>query len=657
MASRIRSSPNTTPRETDNNVVKIRRFGNYEIIRKLGRSMTDVYLALDPAKNLRVVLKLIEQSRDRTTQILIEAERRGAQIQKQLRDVDPRILQIYDIGEQSGCFFVAMEHFEGASVAQLLESERRLDPARAATYALEVLSQLQTLHSFLADVDGHRRAVVHGDIKPSNIQVGANGSVRLLDFGIAKMITYTHNLTRHNLGSPTYCSPERLANSQVDPQADLWALGVSLYEMVSGMPPYQAVTTRKLEALIQSRRPPRALPESCPPRLRAILFKALAADHQRRYASAVEFASDLRAFLDNRHTVATEESLPAWDANETIRKSPAESIRRMAVKIPGPRRTAVTRIARPVGAGLLLGLLVAMPLTMFYRFREESRPLRELSPVTTRSAAQIDADWNLYKRIERENHFLGRMSPASALAGPLRANLLSAAAAVIDAYRNSSDPALTDFDWSKARLTLAYALQLDPSDTEARGKLALCDGYLNLIENPKLPDAQRSETEFQMAAADLPHSPDPHLGLARFYIYAFRNAGLALGQFTEAERRGFHPGPRELEQEADGYLYRAEYELRQARRAASTTTGEEDRWLRQSWDDLERARNLYEPLAGFSKVSAGLDQLYADRTQQQQLRASLNEAQAAAQAALRPKPKAKRPPHRRIVASTSYGDH
>jgi len=123
--------------------------------------------------------------------------------------------------------------------------------------------------------------------------------------------------------------------------------------------------------------------------------------------------------------------------------------------------------------------------------------------------------------------------------------------------------------------------------------------YINLIANPKLPSAQRSETEFQMAAADLPRSPDPHLGLARLYVYVFRNAGLALGQFSEAERRGFHLGPRELEQEADAYLYRAEFELHQATRVASASLNQEDRWLRQTWDDLERARNLYEPISGF----------------------------------------------------------
>jgi serine/threonine protein kinase len=657
MASRIRSWANTMSLSTETHVLKIRRFGNYEIIRKLGRSMTDVYLALDPEKNQRVVLKLIEQSRDRATQILIEAERRGAQIQKQLRELDPRILEIYEIGEQSGCFYVTMEFFEGSSVAELIETERRLDPVRAARYAIEVLSQLQTLHSFVSDVDGRRRAVVHGDIKPSNIQIGANGEVRLLDFGIAKMITYTQNLTRHNLGSPTYCSPERLAKAQVDAQSDLWALAVSLYEMVAGMPPYQAASTRKLETLIQSRRPPRALPESCPPRLRAILFKALAADIQRRYASTKEFTADLRAFLENRRTVAEDENLPSWDANETIQTTaPVKpgAMNRAAMNLEKLRRTAISGNSRVVAAALFFGLIVAMTVTLFYRFREESRPLREGTKET--SAAQIESDWRLYKWIERENSFLGQFSPAYGLASPMRANLLAAAGAVIDAYRNSSDPALTDFDWSRARLALNYALQLDPADTEARGELALCDGYINLIGNPKLPGAQRSETEFQLAAADLPRSPDPHLGLARLYVYVSRNAGLALGQFSEAERRGFRLGPRELEQEADGYLYRAESELRQAGGAA-VPMAEEDRWLRQAWDDLERARVLYEPLAGFSNVSAGLDHLYTDRKSQQQLRASLTAAQSAAWASAKQKPKSKPPARRKIVAPTGYGSN
>jgi len=108
------------------------QFGQYKIIRKLGRSMTDVYLATDPGADRNVVLKIIEHSRDEFTQLVIEAERRGAQIQKQLHEIDPRILEVYDFGEQQGCFFVSMQYVEGKSIAELLQSEGRLDPRRAA---------------------------------------------------------------------------------------------------------------------------------------------------------------------------------------------------------------------------------------------------------------------------------------------------------------------------------------------------------------------------------------------------------------------------------------------------------------------------------------------------------------------------------------------
>lgn len=88
-------------------------FGKYEILGKLSRSMTDVYLARDAETNRRVVLKLIEHSDDEYTQLVIEAERRGAALQTQLHQIDPRILEVYEYGEQNGCFFLAMEYWEG----------------------------------------------------------------------------------------------------------------------------------------------------------------------------------------------------------------------------------------------------------------------------------------------------------------------------------------------------------------------------------------------------------------------------------------------------------------------------------------------------------------------------------------------------------------
>jgi serine/threonine protein kinase len=635
-------------------VVQLKQFDRYQILRKLGRSMTDVYLAFDPRTNRRVVLKLVEQSRDEFTEIVIEAERRGAQIQKQLHEADPRILEIYDTGESSGCFFIAMEFFEGRSIAQILQAERRLTPERAARYAIEVLDQLERLHSFVSDVDGRGRAVVHGDIKPSNIQIGANHEVRLLDFGIAKMITSTRNLTRHNLGSPTYCSPERLANAQVDAQADLWALGVSLYEMLAGSLPYQAQSTRRLENLIRSRKPPRALPSDCPPRIRAIVAKALAADIARRYSSALAFETDLRAFVENRVTVAEREVQPSWDSNDTLQKTPSktavkralprvvEQITNVRLAVPALRRS-LAHGAWSIGAGVLLGLFVVAPLTYWHNVHRSAGAILD-ADFTRLSAAEITADWNLYRKLEHENNFLGQFSPASGVARTFRAKLIAAADDVFDHYRNSSDASLSSFDWSRARLCLSYARQLDSTDREAHGKLALCDGYLNLIENPKLPKADLSETDFQMAAADLPRSPDPHLGLAWLYTYAFRNAGRAKSELTEAERRGFRAGPREWKQEADAYVFRAEWELRQAQIEIAGAKTTEQRWLRQASNDLDRAVAIYEPIAGYANVNDALDQLYHDRNSADQLRAQLDPPEA--------KPKPRRPARRKIAPNS-----
>lgn len=636
-------------------MVQLKEFDKYQILRKLGRSMTDVYLAFDTAANRRVVLKLVEQSRDELTQIIIEAERRGAQIQRQLHQLDPRILEVYDFGESAGCFFVAMEHFEGRNIAQILQAERRLSPARAARYTIEVLNQLDRLHSFVSDVDGRGRAVVHGDIKPSNLQIGPGDQLRLLDFGIAKVITSTRNLTRHNLGSPTYCSPERLANAQVDAQADLWAVGVSLYEMIAGSLPYQAQNTRRLENLIRSRRPPRALPSDCPSRLRAILAKVLAADIERRYSSAAAFEADLRAFLENRLTSAEREALPSWESNETLRKAAAtarQALPRLAnhiatlrLSIPLPR-FHVSRRTLSIAAGVLLGLTVAAPFSYLLKVHTAGNGI-VAADFSRAGTAEIVADWNQYQKLQRENNFLGPFSPIRSLGETFRAKLMAAADDVIERYRNSPEASLAAFEWPRARLCLAYARQIDENDREAHGKLALCDGYLNLIDHPDLPKAELSETDFLIAAADLPHSPDPHLGLARLYTYAFRNAGKAKSEMIEAERRGFRTGPRESKQEADGYVFRAEWELRQAQRGA--TTAEVERYLRQASNDLDRARELYEPIAGFSTVNDALDHLYQDRDSTDALRARIDPPD--------PKPRTKRRPRRKIAASLRNVDH
>lgn len=612
-------------------MVQIETFGKYSIVRKLGRSMTDVYLADDTTLDRRVVLKIIEHSRDEFTQLAIEAEKRGALIQKQLHGIDGRILEVFDFGEQDRCFFVAMEYFAGKTLAEILRLERRINPARAARYAAEICSQLKTLHSFFSDLNGRKTAVVHGDIKPSNVQIGAGDELKLLDFGIAKVITSTHNLTRHNLGSPSYCSPERLSRAQVDPSVDLWALGVTLYEMISGAPPYQAQDTRKLENLIQSRRPPRALPEDCPAELKAIVTKALASEFDRRYHSAELFESDLRAFLELRPTLASRDRLPAWNANATIERRPESGSQ------PDPKKQGLyqvraeprfklgrgdrTNFAIALLGGILAGLLLFMPFSYWYRLRSAAAPLEGRKDYAHEQLSDLSSDWSLFQDLKRRYPLGFEFSRAKELGPNLRVNLATAADNIIDNFRNSSDTRLSDFDWAKARFCLVHALEIDSTDPKLRGELALCDGYLNLIRNAKPPKASLSIDDFRQAESFLPRSADPHLALARVYVYAFHNIGEASAEFHEAEQLGYRLGPREAEQQADGYLYRAEEELMRARQYAATEHDEVEKWLQLAHSDIERARMLYEPIAGFSGVNTDLQLLYRVRAQQISLQA------------------------------------
>jgi eukaryotic-like serine/threonine-protein kinase len=290
------------------------RIGRYEIVRRLGKSMTDVYLANDIIEGRKVALKLVRTGGDSINRMIVEAERRGAAIQKELEALDPRVVKIYDYGEQEGYFYVAMQYVEGRNLAELLQAERAVDPVRAATIAIELCEQLAKFHSAQA-------AVVHGDVKPANIHIGPHDTVRLLDFGIAKTLRADHDSTAHDFGSPGYCSPERLERSEVDQQSDLWAVGATLYEMLSGAPPFQADNTRKLEAVIRSKRPPRALPPSVPRALRMVVAKALAPDAARRYRSAAAFEQDLHAYLERRPTVAENERRAGATIEAVLRKA------------------------------------------------------------------------------------------------------------------------------------------------------------------------------------------------------------------------------------------------------------------------------------------------------------------------------------------------
>jgi serine/threonine-protein kinase len=552
------------------------RIGRYEIVRRLGRSMTDVYLAIDTLENRKAVLKLVKWGGDSVTKLVLEAERRGAAIQRDLQALDPRVVEIYDYGDIEGYFFVAMQYVEGRNLAEVLQAEQSIDANRAAVITIEICEQLAKFHSW-------QSTVVHGDIKPSNIHIGANDTVRLLDFGIAKTLRADHDATAHNFGSPGYCSPERLQRSEVDQQSDLWAVGATLYEMLAGAPLYQADSTTRLEALIRSKRSPRALPFSVPKPLRLIVSKALARDEARRYRSAIEFMTDLQAFLGNKPTLAEMERR-GWNANATI-EAACEVLRRAThtVKRAG-RRWKLVGAFGWFAAGMALWIGTAFALQSW----QSAHSAREATALAAK------------KRIPVRNVTMVKPDPPR-IDWPAR--YVAEADTVFDAYRTGSDPALRNFDWRMAEIRLQDAVDQGRTDDETLGKLALAKGYAALeqlsvgLYSDKEAAAKRVEArrEFDEAERRMPQNVDAHLAMARIYVYSMPNLNKARAEFAAAEKLGAKFGRRETEEQADAWRIHAQ-------QLASSNPNE-------AWNAAQQARVLYRRIQGFDRANEHLNEL------------------------------------------------
>src|SRR5262249_7189830 len=240
-----------------------------------------------------------------------------------------------------------------------------------------------------------------------------------------------------------YCSPERLDHSRVDPQSDLWGLGATLYEMLAGMPPYQAESTHKLESLIRSRRPPRALPSTCPAPLRAIVSKALAREPGRRYASAAAFQTDLQAFLEHKPSAADMELRARWSAGATLEAA----------------RDALRRITRTAN-----------------KMRRRGQRLRIAGAIAWFAAGM--ALWISGSLIWQAAH--ARALAATVRIVPPKPDLdrwyLATGTAIIEAYAKAPHLYLSDFDWHKAEICLEGAVSLGSKDDRTLGLLALARG-------------------------------------------------------------------------------------------------------------------------------------------------------------------------------------
>jgi len=586
-----------------------RKLGKYEIRQKLGRGgMADVYLAQDTELGQTVALKLIEHSADADTRDSIEAERRGAVLQAHLAAIAPRVVRIYDSGDLDGFFFVAMEYIDGQDLAELMR-RGPLEVEFAADVAIAVAETLDHAHSLQVALDGKDfHGIVHGDIKPKNIRIDSHGEVRVLDFGIAKALSLSRRLTRNEFGSVPYASPERLDLGEVNVLSDLWSLAVMLYEMVTGLQPYHADSTERLERMIRSRIPPPPAPDPCPEPLRRILRKALAPAPETRYQSAGELMTDLRAFRGGE-TIA----VPADDPDATRR-----TFRGPAAKDDDTRRT--TRpVARPEPprrpkAGLFGLFLRAVGLLMVasvmygawlvvseYNLWEHGQQLQR--DVETEQITDPDQIWAKWTELSKGN-------PSSLLLGGTRKQVkqkfIAAADQVIATYRTSDSQPIYEKDWERARTMAARALAVDPDDV-TRGKLRLAEGHLARINgtvHSDLPQLNRAVEKFSQAQQLMPKSPDPELGLARVYVYGLKDIDRDYQALQQAQKLGYPLGNRERAQLGDGYRARADRLWWDSRNVRGLP--QEKDQIQRAANDYERALQLYQDIAPYGNANDGI---------------------------------------------------
>ena len=247
--------------------------------------MGTVWLARDEVLGRPVAVKVLHDRLARDPELL---ERFRMEAVAAARLSHPAVVRVFDTGVDSGTFFIVMELCQGITLQQLIQEEGPLTPGEAGDIAASVLQGL---------AHAHREGVVHRDIKPSNILVDRNGVVKVTDFGIAKAafaegdLTTTGNL----LGTAKYLAPEQVQGGRPDGRTDLYAVGVVLYEMLTGRVPFDAPThiATATKRLTEAPVPPRSLRPGIPRPMDAVVLKALARESDDRFQSAEEMGAAL----------------------------------------------------------------------------------------------------------------------------------------------------------------------------------------------------------------------------------------------------------------------------------------------------------------------------------------------------------------------------
>ena len=316
--------------------------------------MAEVFVARDELLGRKVALKLLqpELARDRSFR---ERFRREAQAAASLND--PRIVSVYDWGADEGDYYLIMEYVEGSTLRDIIKDEGPLEQNRAAEIAADVCGALQV---------AHQKGIVHRDVKPANIAITPGGQTKVMDFGIARADTDDgHTVTQAGMvmGTAKYFSPEQAQGMPVDARSDLYSVGVILYEMLTGRPPFEGDTPAAIAYKHVSEAPVPAsqLSGDISGDLDAIVMKALAKNPDNRYESAADMRSDLRRLIRGDRVEAT----PLLASDPTVAIAAGD---RTAVldAVPGSGATRGRRaLAYTLIALLFLSVIVLAVILLF----------------------------------------------------------------------------------------------------------------------------------------------------------------------------------------------------------------------------------------------------------------------------------------------------
>jgi len=268
------------------------QLGRYEVIRELGKgAMGVVYLGKDPKINREVAIKTLRfEDEFEPDDMKAMKERFFREAESAGRLVHPNIVTIYDAGDDGDISYIAMELLSGTDLKDFTTKGKLLP----VNETLEVIAKVADALDY-----AHKQGVVHRDIKPANIMRLKDGTIKVTDFGIARITSQSKTATGTVMGTPSYMSPEQLAGSKVDGRADLFSLGVTLYEMLTGEKPFtgESVATLMFRIANTPHQDIMTLRADLPPGTEGIVNTALQKTPDERYQNGAQMAADLRALI------------------------------------------------------------------------------------------------------------------------------------------------------------------------------------------------------------------------------------------------------------------------------------------------------------------------------------------------------------------------